>query len=139
VHLPKTASPRCALRAETARRMRNALVERPWRLGSPATTSAWRGPAPSTFPTASVPPHRARSRPRPRSTATRGLAVCTPNTPRRPPSSQGEIPSTPFLPRYLLRTCPANMLPFVVRRRRGENNVHPSLSLDIYPHYLSHM
>jgi hypothetical protein len=35
-----------------------------------------------------------------RPTAARGLVVCTPDTPRRPPSLQGEIPSThPFLPR----------------------------------------
>jgi hypothetical protein len=31
------------------------------------------------------------------------------------------------------------MLLFVARRRRGENSVHPGLSLDVYPHYLSHM
>jgi hypothetical protein len=43
-----------------------------------------------------------------RPTAAHGLVVCTPGTPRRPSSSQGEIPSThPFLLRRLSCTHPA--------------------------------
>jgi hypothetical protein len=51
-----------------------------------------------------------------RPTAARGLVVCTPGTPHRPPSSQGEIPSThPFLPRRV--PAPPCMLPFPARHR----------------------